>query len=169
MQTETDCAAIVNVHENQENSCGQKLSHLFFVRHSLCQTTSNKEGATVITLFLPSGFSRVSTRKTRQPRLSQFDPKGVQLHLRTLKTWPRAHSSTSGRVWPSLTEFDQSWPSLTEVWPRPWLDQRQDLTNHPLTTVESTLVASIRYFMGRKQVRNKKVIGKTVKIGPTLS
>ncbi len=52
----------------------KKSSHLFFVRHSLCQGTPNKEGATVITPFLPPGFSRVSARKTRQPGPSRSDP-----------------------------------------------------------------------------------------------
>ena len=40
----------------------------------------------VITLFLPPKFSRVSARKTRQPRLSRLDSKGVRSHLRTLIT-----------------------------------------------------------------------------------
>ena len=73
-QIETNCATVVGEHENQENPSGQKSSHLFFVRRSLCQETPNKEGATIITPFLPAGFSRVSTRKTRQPEPSQHDP-----------------------------------------------------------------------------------------------
>jgi hypothetical protein len=63
-QTETNCATTVREHGNRENPSGQKSSHLFFFRRSLCQETPNKEGATVITPFLPTGFSRVSTRKT---------------------------------------------------------------------------------------------------------
>uniref|UniRef100_A0A2N9I0W0 Uncharacterized protein n=1 Tax=Fagus sylvatica TaxID=28930 RepID=A0A2N9I0W0_FAGSY len=36
-QTETNCAATVREHGNRENPSGQKSSHLFFVRRSLCQ------------------------------------------------------------------------------------------------------------------------------------
>jgi hypothetical protein len=72
-QTETNCAATVTKYRNQENLSGQKSGHLFFVRRSLCQETPNKEGVTVITPFLPTGFSRVSTRKTRQPEPSRPD------------------------------------------------------------------------------------------------
>ena len=71
MQTETNCAATVTKHRNRENLSGQKSSHLFFVRRSLCQETPNKEGATVITPFLPTRFSRVSAHKTRQPEPSR--------------------------------------------------------------------------------------------------
>ena len=98
--------------EKRENLNRQKLSHLFFVQCSLCQTTPNKEGATVITLFLPIGFSRVPACKTRQPTLSQFDPRRVHSHLRTLKTWPGTHFSRFGRVWPSLTKVDRGWPKF---------------------------------------------------------
>jgi hypothetical protein len=73
-QTETNYATAVGVRGDRENPSGQKSSHLFFVRRSLCQETPNKEGATVITPFLPPGFSRVSARKTRQPEPSRSDP-----------------------------------------------------------------------------------------------
>jgi hypothetical protein len=73
-QTEMNYATAVGVRGDRENPSGQKSSHLFFVRRSLCQETSNKEGATVITPFLPPGFSRVSVRKTRQPEPSRSDP-----------------------------------------------------------------------------------------------
>jgi hypothetical protein len=59
---------------NRENLSGQKSSHLFFVQRSLCQEMPNKEGAIVITPFLPTGFSRVSVRKTGQPEPNQHDP-----------------------------------------------------------------------------------------------
>uniref|UniRef100_A0A2N9G766 Uncharacterized protein n=1 Tax=Fagus sylvatica TaxID=28930 RepID=A0A2N9G766_FAGSY len=73
-QTETNCATAVGERGNRENPSGQKSSHLFFVQRSLCQETPNKEGATVITPFLPPGFSRVSARKTRQPEPSRPVP-----------------------------------------------------------------------------------------------
>uniref|UniRef100_A0A2N9HAP4 Uncharacterized protein n=1 Tax=Fagus sylvatica TaxID=28930 RepID=A0A2N9HAP4_FAGSY len=73
-QTETNCAATVREHGNRENPSGQKSSHLFFVRCSLCQGTPNKEGATVITPFLPTGFSRVSARMAGRPGPSPYDP-----------------------------------------------------------------------------------------------
>jgi hypothetical protein len=73
-QTETNCAATVREHENRENPSGQKSSHLFFVRCSVCQGTPNKEGATVITPFLPTGFSRVSARMAGRPGPSPYDP-----------------------------------------------------------------------------------------------
>ena len=102
-QIKTDCAT-VNGYKNRENLSGQKLSHLFFIRRSLCQTTPNKEGATIIILFLPPRFSQVSARKTRQPEPSRVDPRGTQSHLRTLKTQPGVHFSRFGEVWPSLTK-----------------------------------------------------------------
>jgi hypothetical protein len=73
-QTETNCAATVREHGNRENPSVQKSSHLFFVRRSLCQETPNKEGATVITPFLPTEFSRVSARKAGRPGPSPHDP-----------------------------------------------------------------------------------------------
>jgi hypothetical protein len=73
-QTETNCASTVREHENRENPSGQKSSHLFFVRRSLYQETPNKEGATVITPFLPTGFSRVPARKAGRPESSPHDP-----------------------------------------------------------------------------------------------
>ena len=76
-RTETNYAATVTKYGNRENPSGQKSSHLFFVRRSLCQGTPNKEGATVITPFFPAGFSRVSARKTRQPEPSRPDPTKV--------------------------------------------------------------------------------------------
>jgi hypothetical protein len=72
-------------HENRENPSGQKSSHLFFVRRSLCQETPNKEGATVITPFLPPGFSRISACKTRQPEPSRPDPTKGSPHQITSK------------------------------------------------------------------------------------
>jgi hypothetical protein len=73
-QTETNCAATVRELGNRENPSGQKSSHLFFVRRSLCQGMPNKEGATVITPFLPTGFSRVSARMAGRPGPSPYDP-----------------------------------------------------------------------------------------------
>ena len=73
MQTEVNCTATVEGYGDRENPSGQKSSHLFFVRRPLRQETPNKEGATVITPFLPTGFSRVSACKTRQPEPSQHD------------------------------------------------------------------------------------------------
>uniref|UniRef100_A0A2N9GT46 Uncharacterized protein n=1 Tax=Fagus sylvatica TaxID=28930 RepID=A0A2N9GT46_FAGSY len=62
-QTETNCATAVGERGNRENPSGQKSSHLFFVQRSLCQEMPNKEGATVITPFLPTGiFSGVGTQ-----------------------------------------------------------------------------------------------------------
>ena len=43
------------------------------------------------------------------------------------------------------------------------------MIDHPLTIRKSTSRASIRYFKGKKRTRNEEVMGKTVKIGPTLS
>ena len=170
MQTEEDFPMSKGGQKkNRENPSGQKLSHLYFVQRSLCRTMPNKEGTTVITLFLPPGFPRESTHKTRQPGLSRFDPRGVRSHLRTLKTWLGAHFSRFREVWSSLTKVNQGWPSLTKVWPRPWPDQKHDLIDHPLTIRKSTSRASIRYFKGKKRTRNEEVMGKTVKIGPTLS
>jgi hypothetical protein len=98
-QTETNCVATVTKHGNRENPSRQKSSHLFFVRRSLCQETPNKEGATVITLFLPTGFSRVSARKTGQLGPSQQDP-----------TKPRhieySQEEGPGHIFQGLTKFD---------------------------------------------------------------
>jgi hypothetical protein len=57
---------------------------------------------------------------------------------------------------------------LTKVWPRPWPGQKQDLIEHFLTIEKSTSRPSIQYFTGRKWMRNEIVMGKTIKIGPTL-
>jgi hypothetical protein len=73
-QTEMNCTATVRELGNRENPSGQKSSHLFFVRRSLCQGMPNKEGATVITPFLPTGFSRVSARMVGRPGPSTYDP-----------------------------------------------------------------------------------------------
>jgi hypothetical protein len=51
----------------------------------------------VITLFLPLGFSRVSTRKMRQPGPSQVDPTGVHRIKRTLRQGPEYISQSLGR------------------------------------------------------------------------
>jgi hypothetical protein len=96
-QIEVNCATTVSWHGNQENLNGQKSSNLFFVRRSLCQETPNKEEATVITLFLPSRFSRVSTRKTGQPRTSRSDPTGTHHEKRTSRRGPEHISQSSGR------------------------------------------------------------------------
>jgi hypothetical protein len=84
---------------NRENPSGQKSSHLFFVRRSLCQETPNKEGATVITPFLPPGFSRVSVRKTRQPEPSRSDPTRAR-HIKYSQEEGPRHISQG------LTKFD---------------------------------------------------------------
>ena len=98
-QIETNCATTVTNHGNQENPSGQKSSHLFFFRRSLCQETPNKEGATVITPFLPTGFSWVLARKTGQPGPSQHD-----------STKPRhikySHEEGPGHISQGLTKFD---------------------------------------------------------------
>ena len=124
MQTEEDFPMSKGGQKkNRENPSGQKLSHLYFVQRSLCRTMPNKEGTTVITLFLPPGFPRESTHKTRQPGLSRFDPRGVRSHLRILKTCPGAHFSRFGEVWPKLIKFDQGLDQtkskiwLTNLWP----------------------------------------------------
>ena len=98
-QIKTNCAATVGEHGNRENPSGQKSSHLFFVRRSLCQETSNKEGATVITPFLPTGFSRVSARKTGQPGLGQHDPTKPR-HIKY------SHEEGPGHISQGLTKFD---------------------------------------------------------------
>ena len=80
----------------------------------------------VITPFLPPGFSRVSTRKTRQPKPSRLDSTSAH-HIRITS---RRRSGTpfpkSDQIWPGLTKFDkvdQVWPEVTEVWPnRFWPD-----------------------------------------------
>ena len=73
------------------------------------------------------------------------------------------------QVWPELTKVDRSWLSLTKIWPWPWLGQKQDLINHFLTIEKRTSRPSIQYFTSRKWIRNKGVMGKIVKIGPTLN
>ena len=98
-QTETNCAETVTKHENRENLSGQKSSHLFFVQRSLYQETSNKEGATVITPFLPTGFSRESARKTGQPGPSQHDPTKPR-HIKY------SHEEGLGHISQGLTKFD---------------------------------------------------------------
>jgi hypothetical protein len=100
MQTEEDFSQYLKtVRGDRENPSGQKSSHLFFVRRSLCQETPNKEGATVITPFLPPGFSRVSARKTRQPESSRFVPKRAHHLEYSQKEGPRHISQ-------GLTKFD---------------------------------------------------------------
>ena len=99
-QIETNYATTVSRHKNRENSNRQKSSHLFFFRLSLCQEMPNKEGATVITLFSLPGFSRVSARKTGQPRLSRSNPTGTH-HIKITSRWGLEHIS-----W-SLGRFDQ--------------------------------------------------------------
>jgi hypothetical protein len=98
-QTETNYATAVGVRGDRENPSGQKSSHLFFVRRSLCQETPNKEGATVITPFLPPGFSRVSARKTRQPGPSRSDPTRARRIKYSQEEGPRHISQ-------GLTKFD---------------------------------------------------------------
>ena len=119
-RTEMNCATIVSEHGDRENLSRQKSSHLFFVRHSLCQETPNKEGATVITPFLPPGFSRTSARKTRQSEPSRLDLTKAH-HIRMTSRWGLGRISRSltkfDQSWPRLTKFDLSQPSLTRVWP----------------------------------------------------
>ena len=87
----------------------------------------------------------------------------------------RARSTFPG-VRRGSTNFDQLWPSLTrvdQVWPR--FDQAVDQTKSwiglttPITITWDTSRALIRYFTGRKQTKNERVMGKTVKIGLTFS
>ena len=89
----------VTKHGNRENPSEQKSSHLFFVQRSLYQETSNKEGATVITPFLPTGFSRESARKTGQPGPSQHDPTKPR-HIKY------SHEEGPGHISQGLTKFD---------------------------------------------------------------
>ena len=72
---------------------------------------------TVITLFLPPGFSWVSKRKTRQPGQNWVNPTGVRHIKRTSRRGPEHISQSLGR-------FDQVWPrfdqgvdqSKNEIW-----------------------------------------------------
>ena len=65
----------------------------------MCQETPNKDGATVITPFLPTGFSRVLARKTRQPKPSQHDPT-KPCHIKY------SHEEGLGHISQGLTKFD---------------------------------------------------------------
>uniref|UniRef100_A0A2N9GB22 DUF4283 domain-containing protein n=1 Tax=Fagus sylvatica TaxID=28930 RepID=A0A2N9GB22_FAGSY len=133
-QTETNCATAVGERGNRENPSGQKSSHLFFVQRSLCQETPNKEGATVITPFLPPGFSRVSARKTRQPEPSRpvptrahhlkYSQKEGPRHISQAVSNPtRTHRAqkplkcSPGYISKSLESFDQVRPSLFDQAP----------------------------------------------------
>jgi hypothetical protein len=98
-QIETNYAATVGEHGNRENPSRKKSSHLFFVQRSLRQETQNKEGATVITPFLPTGFSQVSVRKTGQPGPSQHD-------LTTLRHIKYSQEEGPGHISQGLTKFD---------------------------------------------------------------
>uniref|UniRef100_A0A2N9I5F5 Uncharacterized protein n=1 Tax=Fagus sylvatica TaxID=28930 RepID=A0A2N9I5F5_FAGSY len=81
-QTETNCATAVGERGNRENPSGQKSSHLFFVQRSLCQEMPNKEGATVITPFLPHGiFSGVGA----QNGTARTEPALILTTLRRIK------------------------------------------------------------------------------------
>uniref|UniRef100_A0A2N9HS98 Reverse transcriptase domain-containing protein n=1 Tax=Fagus sylvatica TaxID=28930 RepID=A0A2N9HS98_FAGSY len=64
---------------------------------------------TVITPFLPTRFSRVSARKTRQPEPSRPDPdEGLPSHQITpQEEWSGAHFPKYDQVFPRLTRFDQ--------------------------------------------------------------
>ena len=53
----------------------------------------------VITPFLPTGFSRVSARKTGQPGPSQHDPTKPR-HIKY------SHEEGSGHISQGLTKFD---------------------------------------------------------------
>jgi hypothetical protein len=93
-QTETNCAATVREHGNRENPSGQKSSHLFFVRRSLCQETPNKEGATVITPFFTHGiFSDVGTQdgttRTEPAWSDEASPHQTHLRRRSETHFPR--------------------------------------------------------------------------------
>ena len=101
-QTKMNCATTVSRHGYRENPSRQKSSYLFFVRRSLCQEMPNKERATVITLFLPPGISRVSTHKTRQPGPNQSNPTKTRHIKKTSSTFPRFRGG--------LTNFNQLWP-----------------------------------------------------------
>ena len=110
---------------------------LFFVRRSLYQETSNKEGATVITLFLPPGFSRVMTHKTRQLGLSQLGLGGIN-HTKKPSRHGRKHISwESGRfdkVWPKLTKVDRG---LTKALTEPKARSSRPPPNHWVEHIES--------------------------------
>ena len=107
-----------------------------------------KWSRSVITPFLPTGFSRVSARKTGQPGPSQHDP-----------TKPR-HIKYSRKEGPG--HIDQIRPSLTKVWPDHWPDQKLNRTDCSLTILKNMMRASIRRFMGQKRMRNEEVMVKTV-------
>ena len=64
----------------------------------------------VITPFLPPGFSRVPAHKTRQPEPSRSDPMGAH-HIKITSR------RGLGRISRSLTKFDQVWPKSDQVWP----------------------------------------------------
>jgi hypothetical protein len=111
-------------------------------------------------------ISRSLTRVDRVwPRFDQTvsDPTGVRYAQKTLETQSRIHFPEFREFWLSLTKFDQGWPSLTEVWPNRWPDQKLNRTDHPLTNAWSTLRASIWYFTGQKRTRNERVMVETVK------
>ena len=93
---------------------------------------------------------------------SRFDLTGTHHIQRTSKPGPKHISQ-------SLERFDQLWPGLTKVWPKCWPDQKLDWADRVLTIGWSIWRASIRYFTGRKRTQNERVMGETVKIGPTLS
>jgi hypothetical protein len=57
-----------------------------------------QEGS-VITPFLPTGFSRVSARKTGQPEPSQHDPTKAR-HIKY------SQEEGPGRIFQGLTKFD---------------------------------------------------------------
>uniref|UniRef100_A0A2N9GU38 Uncharacterized protein n=1 Tax=Fagus sylvatica TaxID=28930 RepID=A0A2N9GU38_FAGSY len=119
-QTETNYAATVGEHGNRENPSGQKSSHLFFVRRSLCQETQNKEGATVITPFLPTGFSRASARETGRPGPSQHDP-ATPLHIKYSQKEGPGHISqvllTKQPIW-EATFAQRFSPTCLKLGPR---------------------------------------------------
>ena len=60
----------------------------------------------VITPFLPTGFSRVSACKTRQPNQAGLIRRGL-ITSNNLKTGSGTHFPKSNQVWPELTKFDR--------------------------------------------------------------
>ena len=114
-------------------------------------------------IFTPEISFRVGTQN-KAIGLSQLRPESVLNASKSPQNMAGAHFMRFGEVWPMLTKFDQSWLSLTEVWPRLEPGQRQDLIDHFLIIEKSTSRPSIRHFTGRKRTINEKVMGKTVKI-----